>query len=258
MCAPDPNAGIRRQARERNKARIAKYYGNSIKQWNKEADFKENLKNIRGLGRSRVLSDFQEFATRARGGALLGKENAAREMFQKQTVNEGGRSRTRGRGRTMEYFSKIADIDRKQFALATVGEAKLQQGLQQRQQAMERKERMKLGMGPQFGMPTMLPPKDRAGQFMNSLSFGLNVASGIMALPGVSDRRVKENIKEVGKSPDGYTIYEWNYKGEKAEERYRGVIAQDVVKINPMAVTVMENGLLGVYYDQLDVELEAA
>ena len=38
---------------------------------------------------------------------------------------EGGRSRTRGRGRTMEYFSKIADIDRKQFALATVGEAKV-------------------------------------------------------------------------------------------------------------------------------------
>ena len=123
---------------------------------------------------------------------------------------------------------------------------------------MERKQRTGLGMGPQFGMPTMLPPKDRAGQFMNSVSFGLNVASGIMALPGVSDRRVKENIKEVGKSPDGYTIYEWNYKGEDAEERYRGVIAQDVVKVNPMAVTVMENGLLGVYYDKIDVELEAA
>ena len=254
MCAPDPNAGIRRQARERNKARIAKYYGDSIKQWNKESDFKENLKNIRGLGRSRVLSDFQEFATKARGGALLGKQNAAREMFQKQTVNEGGRSRTRGRGRTMEYFSKIADIDRKQFALATVGEAKVQQGLQQRQQAMERKERMKLGMGPQFGMPTMLPPKDRAGQFMNSVSFGLNVASGLMAF---SDRRLKDDITKVGVSPKGYDIYEWTYRA-RPNERWRGVIAQEVVKKNPMAVGVLPSGFLGVYYDMLDVDLEAA
>ena len=254
MCAPDPNAGIRRQARERNKARIAKYYGDSIKQWNKESDFKENLKNIRGLGRSRVLSDFQEFATKARGGALLGKQNAAREMFQKQTVNEGGRSRTRGRGRTMEYFSKIADIDRKQFALATVGEAKVQQGLQQRQQAMERKERMKLGMGPQFGMPTMLPPKDTAGQFMNSVSFGLNVASGLMAF---SDRRLKDDITKVGVSPKGYDIYEWTYRA-RPNERWRGVIAQEVVKKNPMAVGVLPSGFLGVYYDMLDVDLEAA
>ena len=258
MCAPDPNAGIRRQARERNKARIAKYYGDSIKQWNKESDFKENLKNIRGIGRSRALSDFQEYAAKAQGDALVGKQNAAAKMFRNQKVNEGGQSRNAGRDRQMEFFNKIADIDRKQYKLATGGEAKAQQRLQQGTQAMERKQRAGLGMGPQFGMPTMLPPKDRAGQFMNSVSFGLNVASGIMALPGVSDRRVKENIKEVGKSPDGYTIYEWNYKGEDAEERYRGVIAQDVVKINPMAVTVMENGLLGVYYDQLDVELEAA
>ena len=92
MCAPDPNAGIRRQARERNKARIAKYYGDSIKQWNKESDFKENLKNIRGIGRSRALSDFQEYAAKAQGDALVGKQNAAAKMFRNQKVNEGGQS----------------------------------------------------------------------------------------------------------------------------------------------------------------------
>ena len=254
MCAPDPNAGIRRQARERNKARTAEFYGDSIKQWNRESDFKDNLKNIRGLGRSRVLSDFQEFATRARGKSLLGKENAAREMFQKQTVSEGGRSRTRGRGRTMEYFSKIADIDRKQFALATVGEAKMQQGLQLRQQAMEKEQRSKLGLGPQFGMPTMLPPKDTAGQFMNSLSFGMNMMSGIMSF---SDKRLKDDITKVGVSPKGYDIYEWTYRA-RPNERWRGVIAQEIVKKNPMAVGVLPSGFLGVYYDMLDVDLEAA
>ena len=253
MCAPDPNAGIRRQARERNKARIAKYYGDSIKQWNKESDFKENLKNIRGIGRSRALSDFQEYAAKAQGDALVGKQNAAAKMFRNQAVNEGGRSRNAGRARQMEFFNKIADIDRKQYKLATVGEAKAQQAIQQRQQSMERKQRAGLGMGPQFGMPTMLPPKDRAGQFMNSLSFGMNVASGIMAF---SDKRLKDDITKVGVSPKGYDIFEWTYRA-RPDERWRGVIAQEVVKQNPMAVGILPTGFLGVYYDLLDVNLEA-
>ena len=258
MCAPDPNAGRREAARVENNRRHAEYKANSIKQWNKEADFKQNLQTIRGLGRSRAEADFEEVAIQARGKALSEKEDLARQYFQSKSVNSGGRSNRYGGMKQANYFSKVSKLDQQMFKMATVGEAKAREGIQRREQAMIQKEYNALGMGPQFGMPTMLPPKDRAGQFMNSVSFGLNVASGIMALPGVSDRRVKENIKEVGKSPDGYTIYEWNYKGEDAEERYRGVIAQDVVKVNPMAVTVMENGLLGVYYDKIDVELEAA
>ena len=108
-------------------------------------------------------------------------------------------------------------------------------------------------MGPQFGMPTMLPPKDRAGQLMNSLSFGMNMASGIMAF---SDKRLKDDIVKVGVSPKGYNIYEWTYRARPGET-WRGVIAQDVVKQNPMAVGVLPSGFLGVYYDELDVDLEA-
>ena len=153
-----------------------------------------------------------------------------------------------------DYLNKIAAVDRQEYALATVGEATAETGRERRQQAMIDKQNQALGGDPQFGMPTMDPGRDTAGQIMNSISFGLNVATGIAA---ISDKRVKDNIDRVGTSPQGYGIYEWNYRGESPDERYRGVIAQDVVKQNPMAVTILEKGLLGVYYDKLDVELEA-
>ena len=145
-----------------------------------------------------------------------------------------------------DYLNKIAAVDRQEYALATVGEATAETGRERRQQAMIDKQNQALGGDPQFGMPTMDPGRDAAGQMMNSISFGLNVATGIAGLM-TSDARVKDNIDRVGTSPQGYGIYEWNYRGESPDERYRGVIAQDVVKQNPMAVTILENGLVGVF-----------
>ena len=121
MCAPDPNAGRREAARVENNRRHAEFKANSIKQWNKEADFKQNLKTIRGMGRSRTQADFQELAVQAQGKALSGKEDLARQYFQSKSVNEGGRSRRFGGKKAAQYFSKIAEIDRKMFNLATVG-----------------------------------------------------------------------------------------------------------------------------------------
>ena len=65
---------------------------------------------------------------------------------------------------------------------------------------------------------------------------------------------MKHNIKQVGKSKAGYKIYEWNYNSSP-NSRYRGVIAQDVMKINPMAVEILD-GYLAVNYDKVDVPLE--
>ena len=92
MCAPDPNAGRREAARVENNRRHAEFRADSIKQWNKESSFKDNITTIRGLGKSRDLADFQEFTKNAEGQALLGKENLARQYFQNQKTNEGGRS----------------------------------------------------------------------------------------------------------------------------------------------------------------------
>ena len=254
MCAPDPNAGRREAARVENNRRHAEFNADSIKQWNKESSFKDNITTIRGLGRSRDLADFQEFTKNAEGQALLGKENLARQYFQNQKTNEGNRSTRFGGKASSDYFAKIAKIDRKMYQLATVGESKIQTKIGRRQDAMIKQQHANLGMGPQFGMPTMLPPKDRAGQLMNSLSFGLNMATGIMGLFPASDVRLKDNIKKIGQSIDGYNIYKFRYLDSTKE--FIGVMAQEVQAKKPEAVVELNNGFYGVDYSQLDVDFK--
>ena len=86
---------------------------------------------------------------------------------------------------------------------------------------------------------------------MGALGTGLSIASLFVA---GSDIRMKEDIEQVGVSPDGHKIYEFNYIGKPT--RYRGAMAQEVVKIDPMAETVRPDGYLGVYYGKIDVDME--
>jgi hypothetical protein len=69
-----------------------------------------------------------------------------------------------------------------------------------------------------------------------------------------SDIRLKENIERVGEK-NGFPLYEWNYRNHA--QRYRGVMAQDVLTILPDAVTVTDDGYLAVFYDRIGVEMEA-
>ena len=71
-----------------------------------------------------------------------------------------------------------------------------------------------------------------------------------------SDRRMKDDIKKVGESPDGLNIYRFKYKGEKKE--YEGVLAQELLKTNPEAVGILPNGYYGVRYDLIDVNFGEA
>jgi hypothetical protein len=101
----------------------------------------------------------------------------------------------------------------------------------------------------------MLPPKDRAGQLMNSLSFGMNMATGIMSFfPASSDIRLKEDIKKIGQSIDGHNIYKFKYLDEDRE--FIGVMAQEVMKTHPDAVVKPYNGYYAVCYDMIDVDFK--
>jgi hypothetical protein len=62
-----------------------------------------------------------------------------------------------------------------------------------------------------------------------------------------SDRRIKENIKRIGKLNDGQPIYRFNYKGDPAT--HIGLIAQNVEKKHPDAVREF-NGIKHVNYDE--------
>ena len=86
------------------------------------------------------------------------------------------------------------------------------------------------------------------GSKMNALG---NIAGGFAA---ASDKTLKENIVKVGQSPSGFNIYEWNYLW--SPERFRGVVAQEVQKINPQAVLSNIFGHLMVDYSKLDVNME--
>ena len=73
-----------------------------------------------------------------------------------------------------------------------------------------------------------------------------------------SDIQLKENITYIDKSPGGHSIYEWNYKGEPESNRYQGVMAQELLETAPHAVVTMDDGYLGVKYDEIDVEFTTA
>lgn len=77
-------------------------------------------------------------------------------------------------------------------------------------------------------------------------------SGGVNILPGLSDVHAKEKIEFVGTQGD-YRIYDFNYKGHP--ERYRGVMAQEVQRQKPEAVSVNADGYLTVDYSQLGFDM---
>jgi len=81
-------------------------------------------------------------------------------------------------------------------------------------------------------------------------------ASGALTAVIGSDFRLKENINKVGMSKSGIPIYTFSYKDE--EQLWSGTMAQDLISIGREdAVTIMDNGYYGVYYNMIDVDMIA-
>jgi hypothetical protein len=69
-----------------------------------------------------------------------------------------------------------------------------------------------------------------------------SAAGGAMA----SDRRLKTDIKKVGKTDSGLSVYTYKYKGD--DKTHMGVMAQEVEEVFPEAVTEVD-GYKAVHYD---------
>ena len=67
----------------------------------------------------------------------------------------------------------------------------------------------------------------------------------------VSDMRVKEDIRLVGRTFDGLNVYTFRYKGDDVTQM--GVMAQEVQKIHPDAVTPLADGYLSVDYSRIGI-----
>jgi len=64
-----------------------------------------------------------------------------------------------------------------------------------------------------------------------------------------SDIRLKHTLQQTGQLPSGLPVYEFSYIG--SDDRYEGVMAQDVIKLFPEAVEVMDNGYYAVNYGMI-------
>ena len=81
------------------------------------------------------------------------------------------------------------------------------------------------------------------------------LAGGAKAYTAFSDRRLKENIEEVGRDERTMLpLYEFEYIGGSGK-RYLGVMAQDVIKTHPEMVYTMPDGFMAVNYAGLGIEM---
>lgn len=244
VCA-DANAGARFTAKQKWLDKNAKYRSEGLKYFNREAGYKKSLQdNV--IGFSRATSDAYSKAVYARGSAMKQTESLMKNYFRKQKVNQGGRARSfRRSGELMNLlFAKGALRNKVRNQYGRNQALNYQRNLRKKQ-SMDAKNRKTLGFTPEYGAPVLMPPSDRFSTFLN---FGLQVGNIIRG----SDIKEKENITYVGSSPQGHNIWEFNYTGHP--QRYRGAMAQEVAKINPMAVGITD-GSLTVDYSKIDVDM---
>ena len=69
--------------------------------------------------------------------------------------------------------------------------------------------------------------------------------------PQPSDRRLKEDIHCIGVTAHELPLYTFRYRGRQGV--YEGVMAQDVLKSLPEAVSTEEDGFYRVNYDMLGI-----
>ena len=249
MCV-DANAGARAQARAQAQKQDAVHRQRALSFWNREAQFKRNLdRSVIGL--SRDQSDIYQNALYQAGAGRLAGQKAYTNYLRTKKVNEGGRARKYGKAQKKALLAKKANVE------GVLNRIYGQQGALKQQQALRSfrsfrgKAREKMGLPAQPPPPVMMPPSNRLGGALSIRQSGLSIGASIAT---ISDIRVKDNIKQTGVSLQGHKIYEFNYKGNST--RYRGVMAQDVVKTHPMAVDILDDGLLAVNYGLIDVDME--
>ena len=291
MCI-DANAGERAAAKERARQKDAIYAQEKLKFFNKETQL-DRTQNRNIIGYSRDIADAQVKAIYTAGQGRLAVQDAARRYFANKSVNEGGRSARFGLKKYQALLSKRAEVDAIVDNMYGRNMAYAQEGARRKYLAANAAAREQLGLPASYGAPVMMPPTNRLGGALQIASTVASIASGFTtAFPGMfapklpvpplgplgnplsqftsmstgipsflpsgaygvaSDIKLKENIKEVGVSPQGYKIYEFNYKG--GDVRFRGAMAQDVLQKNPMAVGIDQN-YLTVDYRKIDVNME--
>ena len=251
----DANAGLRAQQKQKWREKNATYAQQALKFFNKETSLaRTQQRNVIGYGRD--LSDAYVRALYTQGKGRLAVQEAAKKFYSNKARGkalQGGRSRKAGRNAYLNYLGTAAKVDGVMEATFGRNMAYAQEGARRKFLNRNAKAREALGIPAAYGAPVMLSPTDRMSGFLNFTMQALNTAASLKV--AFSDKRLKENIRQVGISPQGYKIYEFNYID--GDVRFRGAMAQDVLQKNPMAVGIDQN-YLTVDYRKIDVALEVA
>ena len=251
----DANAGARAQAKEKARQKDAVYAQEELKFANKETSFERALdRNIIGYGRD--ISDAYVQAIYTQGKGRKQEEDVVRAYFSSKKTDEGGRSTRFGLKDYQTLLGKRAEVESIVSNMYGRNMAYAQELGRRKFMTANAQARENLGVPASYGAPVMLPPTNRLGGALSLASQLLGIGSSMKTLfPETfgSDIKLKENVEQVGVSPQGYKIYEFNYKG--GDVRFRGAMAQDVLHKNPMAVGIDQN-YLTVDYSQIDVNME--
>jgi len=133
--------------------------------------------------------------------------------------------------------SRIQTMERKGMGQVQSGEAALQQMNADKQATM-------------LGMSMQQVGNAQQAIAANKAMWG-NIIGGVGAAVAASDKRLKKNIKLVGKSPSGLNVYNFEYKNKQGV--YQGVMSDEVPQ---EAVIIGDDGYDKVNYNMLDVEFK--
>jgi hypothetical protein len=92
------------------------------------------------------------------------------------------------------------------------------------------------GGNSQLTQPYFAPP---SASPLSQIGQGVGVLSSLFGLFGGSDRRMKDDIRKVGKLDNGLMVYSYRYKDDPGEMKHIGVMADEVEDVHPEAVATL-------------------
>jgi hypothetical protein len=89
-------------------------------------------------------------------------------------------------------------------------------------------------------------------QRQNPITGAINLGAGAAgAFMGMSDVRLKTDLRRVGRTPLGIPIWTYRYTWDEPDVRHIGVLAQEVLPVLPGAVVQLPSGYLAVDYGRI-------
>jgi hypothetical protein len=192
----------------------------------------------RGAGNSLIL---QEAAMRA--GSMTGARQQAEQLGYARQLDAAGLGRGLA-GASAAAYGGAVGAGSAGLGSAMAAGSQYQQGL--------------AGAGQTYGQ-LVGTQANLYGQMANAQggAIGSALGMGIGAYSAFSDRRLKKNIKRVGKDErTGLNLYHFTYKDDPENRRFEGVMSDEVREYMPEAVVVSGDGFDRVHYSMLGVDMK--